>query len=143
MTAVPSSAEPQCPSPVGTPTAARGDAGRRSRRPARTRGRVWSIIIAGVAGLAFCWLFATAFWRMYGPQFVMLSDGWVRVVDRDFGFETELPGWYSKRPGSWGGTGVYYQSRFASSSWATFDIQVTNWKPTTRSASAELLAILD
>lgn len=108
-----------------------------------SRRRVWMAIIAGsVLVLAVVSFLTITLWRMIAPPFTMLSDGWVRVIDREWGVEFELPGWYTKEPHA--SSGIRYGSRFDSTFWPTAEIIIQQWVPNTlkpghETPTAELL----
>lgn len=53
----------------------------------------WIYVLAGIIGVLLTLLFGVAFWRLHGPQNTELADGWTHIVDRDWGFEVDLPNW--------------------------------------------------
>jgi hypothetical protein len=115
---------------------------RRAPRGEKSNRRVWWIVAACLAGATLFSLFVMIVWRLHGPQFVLLKDGWYHVTDREWGFEFDLPGWYSKRQDPWGGKGVRYATRVPNDHFY-FDLYVTNWQKTTMTAAAELMTIVE
>jgi hypothetical protein len=108
-----------------------------------SRRRIWMAIAAGsVLVLAVVSFLTYTLWRMIAPPFTLLSDGWVRVVDREWGVELELPGWYTREPHP--SSGIRYGARFDSTIWATVEIVIQPWAPNTlkpghESPTSELL----
>lgn len=87
------------------------------------RFRIGLIIVAVAMVLGLGIFFAATIWRLHGPQFTSLKDGWFRVIDRQWGFEFEVPSWYSKNA-EW--NKLHYQSRF-NKSYASIDLYVEKW----------------
>lgn len=110
--------------------------------PSRRRCLIGMVSIGIVVFVGLMTFIALTIWRLHGPQFRLLDDGWYRVTDREFGFECEFPGWYTRSPRP-GMQGTEYTSRFESS-WGTVSIVAQRWIPKTsgRTAAAELLAVI-
>ncbi len=110
--------------------------------PSRRRYLIGMISIGIVLFVGLMIFIALTIWRLHGPQFRLLDDGWYRVTDREFGFVCELPGWYTCNPRP-GMQGTEYTSRFESS-WGMVSIVAQRWTPKTsgRTATGELRAVI-
>lgn len=87
------------------------------------RTRVLLIGAALMVLLSVVGLVGFASWKLHGPQFVSLKDGWFRVTDREYGIQFELPAWYQKTA-NWGDGEQRY-----STNWQTgIDVVVRTWK---------------
>lgn len=73
---------------------------------------------AGLAGALLIFLVA-AVWRLAVPSDTRLDGGWIRVVDRQWGFQIDLPDWYQKKYID--AQSVQYTSR-------NMQVQVYDWK---------------
>ncbi|MDB5346993.1 MAG: hypothetical protein JWP89_5370 [Schlesneria sp.] len=106
------------------------------------RGRIALITIASAVVLLVTVFFIRTAVRLHAPNATILSDGWTRVVDRQWGFEAEFPTWYTKS--SDGPRAIRYDSRFPNST--NIRVRVADWKykkAKTASAADELVAILN
>lgn len=80
--------------------------------PTTTRRTVWVMVVGTLLLLMLMPFLAITIWRLHGPQFKKLPDGWLQVTDREWRFECELPGWYTRNRRN----GVtLYSSRFEGS----------------------------
>ncbi|MBS0202591.1 MAG: hypothetical protein JSS49_06795 [Planctomycetes bacterium] len=80
-------------------------------------------------------------WKLHGPPFTALKDGWYRVTDRNFGIQFELLGWYHKGT-NWGGGGQIYSTNFPSS----LSLVAREWKKPANgitTAAVELRLVLN
>jgi hypothetical protein len=105
------------------------------------RSRIALIVIASTLILAVVVFLFIAAVQQHRPNASMLSDGWMRVVDRQWGFEVDFPTWYTKS--SDGPRAIRYESRFPNN--PNIRVRVTNWKykrAKTDSAANELAALL-
>lgn len=102
--------------------------------------RMSAVGVVLLAGLMF--FLAATIWRLHGPQFRILDDGWYHVTDREWGFECELPGWYTRRQDPMMRR-TEYTSQFTSN-WESVSIVAQPWttKNSIRTATGELLSIL-
>lgn len=110
--------------------------------PSRRRYLISMISIGIVLFVGLMIFIIATIWRLHGPHFRLLDDGWYRVTDREFGFVCELPGWYTRTPRP-GIQGAEYKSQFESN-WGTVSIVAQRWMPKTssRTASGLLLAMI-
>jgi hypothetical protein len=74
-----------------------------------------------VAGLAI--FFVMAAWRIHGPNFSMVDGGWMRLTDRRWGFEIDLPKLTTKT--SEGMTSERYDTSFENG--PTVRIRIQKW----------------
>lgn len=99
-----------------------------------SRHHLWWIG-GGVAGALLIFLVAAG-WRLAVPSDTRLDGGWIRVVDRQWGFQIDLPDWYQKKYID--AQSVQYTSRNVQIQ--VYDWKRKNFKPAT--AAAELATIV-
>ena len=112
--------------------------------PDTVENRSWpwriGLAVGGVALLAtLATFFCVTAWRLHGPNTLMLADGWMRVTDRHWGFEVDLPSNYSTTSDRL--TSERYSSSFANR--IPIRLRVQKWPlGNNKSTPAEALAAI-